>query len=117
MRILIAALALIATPALAFDFDQNGVPYRLIDPPAKWLETPPKGRETVTFMAASRLKVFCTSMTGKAEDMGCAVPINGPLGSSCQVAVSEVLEPDLRQAVLNHELAHCRGWGADHPTD
>ena len=116
MRVVIALLAILAQPALAADFVlPDGSAFRSIDPPAKWLNTKPLGKEDVRLMSAKQLTEYCSNLLGYREDKGCAVPISGPLGHYCSISISEALPEAVRKIVLVHETAHCRGWGKDHP--
>lgn len=115
MRALLVTLMMLATPALGAELTIGGARLWLIDPPTKYLKMPAKGRETVTHLPQDRLTAYCSHRTGKFEDKACASVISGPLGHTCMVTILEGMSPEAEALTLQHEIAHCRGWPADHP--
>lgn len=88
-------------------------PFLPIDPPAKWANAPYKGRIIITFPDPETTAEYCTQDAGKREEMGCAFRTE----YICSVFVANNLGGAVRDLVVRHEEAHCRGWPRDHPVD
>lgn len=121
-KLLVLVLALTAPSfALAAPYqDQHGVWWDLPLPPAHYFDREPLGNPEVRFLPEGEIMSICRQANGKAENFGCAFPpaFRTPgLEQNCPVYVSEDLPKILRDAVHFHEVAHCFGWGADHPQD
>jgi hypothetical protein len=97
-----------------FRFKQDGKDYVILVPPQKWLDVPPRGRTIIKRFPAAKVNSLCSKyLGGQAEGNGCALVMDG----GCIVTINEDLPQSLYEIVLLHELAHCAGWPADHPTD
>lgn len=112
-KILTLVLALLAPSlALAEPFkDQRGNWWDLPMPPAHYFERGLISRPEIHYMSEDEISEICTDAVGKAEPFGCTFPNY----DQCDVYISQDLPAKFRKAVERHELAHCHGWGADHP--
>ena len=67
---------------------------------------------------ANDLTRMCSLLAGKIEILGCAFfPYPGMYPDLCWVLYNEDVPDDVRDILIEHEKAHCRGWPADHPMD
>ena len=110
---LILAL-LVPSIALAEPFkDQRGNWWDLPMPPDRYFDRPYTGIIDIVPEPANEIAAFCTAAMGKAEGHACTFVAP----TRCTIYVSQDLPKKFRKAVERHELAHCRGWPADHPQD
>lgn len=107
---------LLTCPALAGTYkDVDGVYWTLVDPPAHWLDQPLPS-DTRVFKLPRDLAFRSCELAGAPPNQhGCAEVIVGL--DACYVWVVDDLPVPFMEAVINHELAHCRGWPQSHPTD
>lgn len=91
---------------------KDGTITTTIDPPARFLKEPLPGH--LFMQPEAKLIETCSNMVKKFEDWGCSRIIGK---GYCQVFINSDLPENIRQSVFRHELAHCNGWPADHPTD
>lgn len=114
MRTLAAALILLATATTASGDsfrDKDGSYWTGFDIPARYLDAPYTGELRMHVLPRKEIHEVCERLTGKAAQFGCADvwPI------ACDVYVANDMPGKLHDHVVKHELAHCRGWPADHP--
>ncbi len=116
MRALIAALVLlVAAPAEgAAVKDQRGKYWEVTQPPPRWFNEPLLGEVVIFYKTQEYVTGMCSGIVGKFEDFGCAAIYPG---WQCQIYLSEELPDETIAAIQRHELAHCHGWPADHPTE
>ena len=85
----------------------------LIAPPARYLDQPYSGKVDMRIIPPAAVENVCTDGTGRFENVACTQPME----TYCLILIADNLSPELTEAVKIHELAHCSGWGADHPLD
>lgn len=126
MRLGITLLAAMIAPSIAYATtlpDKDGMRWTIIDPPAKYLREIPRlnalklpdyGSSVELYeMPQAELKDMCSFWAAKSEQLGCSFPQADP----CQVYVNSDVPLLYRQRIIQHEVAHCMGWPADHPVD
>ena len=115
MRTLLAVLILLLpSVATAAEFTlPDGSRVQTIDPPAKWLNAPYSGTIDIAEKSPDHVIKACSASLGRFEEFGCAwiTP------HFCAILIADNMPPALRENILAHELAHCRGWGPDHSMD
>lgn len=86
-------------------------------PPAHWLMTRSPDQEVnIHRKPEAEVGPICSTAVGKAEPFGCSL-IYPLADGACDIYVSSDLPERSRRIVELHELAHCNGWPADHPTE
>lgn len=114
--LLSAALVLLAPVSDAANASELTT-IRVIEPPRQYRSGPPvHGTVTVTYEPSmTRIKTeLCPSFRlSVGYLLGC---VNIQTGRGCAITLWSGLHraPTLRNAVEQHERAHCRGWSADH---
>jgi hypothetical protein len=104
------SLALLATASVAQAHDETaclGLP--TCQPPAKYASGPFLQKPIIRIVSARDLQSICQYAIGAQGDtiLGCAEMT----GTTCLVRIAkEVRQAGLYETVVNHELAHCRGW-------
>ena len=96
-----------------FVFPKNGILYEMPMPHDQWFEKPLIGPVKITKGEAKFVEDYCSQVTGKFEDIGCAAIST----NVCFILINQTLPSRVYDAVLRHETAHCHGWPAEHPTD
>ena len=102
----------VATPSVT-DIDPNGTfisELRVLAPPERYAAA---GQA----MHDAGLIVYREVTFADAQLVcgGSSACIRFRLDGTCLVTLSNHHEPDFRQALIDHERAHCAGWPADHP--
>jgi hypothetical protein len=110
--LLVSAQALAATEPYTFEW--QGREYTAIVPPPHWEDRPPLGPIVINKLRGDVLESVCSNFMGFEEGMGCMVWSEG---ESCHVYVNRDMPELTRGIITYHEVAHCHGWPADHPTD
>lgn len=87
-------------------------PAAIQQPPAKWANRPPVKTKVVY---ADDALIACKAFWPKAhlpiDTRACAVTTRKP----CLIILQSGMPPDLEDAVLKHEIGHCKGWPPGHP--
>tara|TARA_R110000868_G_C10824659_1_gene758881 strand:- start:75 stop:428 length:354 start_codon:yes stop_codon:yes gene_type:complete len=117
MKHIIAAtcgLLMACSTASAADFaDKDGIWWELIMPAPYWSQRPPLAEIKVIYIPRPATAQWCEQATGKPEQFGCM----DFRGKYCVVVITDDMPEPFRIAVLEHEVAHCRGWPGTHPLD
>lgn len=114
--LLLVGLGVTGAAAIAAAADSGTI--RVTEPPRQFRSGPSVyGPITVTYEPSmGRMKtVLCPSFRFSTGILfGCA---NIETGRGCAVTLWAGLKraPALRAAIEAHEIAHCRGWGPEHP--
>lgn len=82
-------------------------------PPAYWFDRPLLWEVEIVYLSRPVVADACYDATGLADQFGCMNVVSG----ICIVVVADDLPEPFKDAVTHHELGHCHGWPADHPTD
>ena len=111
------ALPLLAG-APASGFSQQVDQYRLVMPPARYTSGPylypvkihrlPNGR-----MLSVCVNVIPTKGGYAAPELGCSKV--GPVNCDIYLPQKRTIPKLLADHIVQHELAHCRGWPGNHP--
>lgn len=90
--------------------DLDGTWWDQVDPPAHFRSgtylAPPK----IRFLPREKTFEVCLAAT-RITTLGCAEIY----ADACRVTIADDLPPTFLKAVVEHELAHCRGWPGNHP--
>tara|TARA_R110002126_G_scaffold176360_1_gene324993 strand:+ start:805 stop:1185 length:381 start_codon:yes stop_codon:yes gene_type:complete len=111
--IAIAALLVLSAPSGATSFAMKGnMTYTFIDPDPAWFDHLRPPQLEINIGDAKYIGAICATLLGYPE-VAC-VQFDAV---NCRVYVDRDFFPQeaIRAAIL-HEVAHCHGWGADHPT-
>lgn len=96
-----------------FAFDYNGW-QQVIMPPDHWFDRPLIAPVSIFPVDAETTVSDCGFLGVKFETLACASVIDGYY---CRITINQELPANAYAAVLRHEMAHCHGWSANHPTD
>jgi hypothetical protein len=120
MRRLLALVVVLLAPGLAVAAnyppaqDQRGERWIITKPPARYLSGTYEGELTFVYRSEPHIRDMCAAGGLGAEPFGCAF-VDGDY--YCDVYISSDLPEPMRTYVREHEMAHCRGWPADHPEE
>jgi len=86
-------------------------PAGIQQPPAKWAKRP----DVPYKVQYGDVKALCKNIIGMKPMvlLGCTTPPKGK--TACLINLQSGMPPDLEDAVLKHEIGHCKGWPPDHP--
>ena len=118
MRLIPALLTcLIASHATAVEYDQWGI----MRPPERYLRMPMYKVPKITLVPQETLQVVCQPEMKRGSPVpfepmiyhGCAINYR----TYCDILIDETIadDPVRMHSLLDHELAHCKGWPGDHP--
>lgn len=115
MRTLFAGLIVLASATVALGDtvrlpDKDGSWWEGVIPPARYIG-PYTGELRMHALPRAEAQAICEQKTGKAGQFGCV----DLWPRACDVYIVDDLPKALRAYIESHELAHCRGWPADHP--
>lgn len=108
MRFLLAIAVLLefGSQSLAYD----AAHYQILTPPARYATGPTKYPVHLNYTAGKELRAVC-----QMNSFVYACSTLNSQSSTCEIYLRDFYAPDLLALVMAHEMAHCRGWGADHP--
>ena len=115
MKRALLSLCLVVLPTAAFASGFNlpdGSQFFVIDPPIRYVNQY-DGPLDLQLVSQAEVIRICSEAVGKYVEAACA----WPSAAGCKIVIADSLPEDLGNAVLQHEYAHCAGWGADHPLD
>src|SRR6185503_18746319 len=112
IRRILVSLAFLATASAVQAHDGTaclGLP--TCQPPSKYTSGPFLQRPIIRIVSGRALQSICANGVGASGDtiVGCAEMT----GTTCVIRIAKEARQagaSLYNAVLNHELAHCRGW-------
>ena len=73
-----------------------------------------QGEVIVYWLTKHQVAHRCEELTGHAVPLGCATVWGDEL---CEIYMIEDFPEYANRVIMEHELAHCNGWGADHWED
>lgn len=119
MKILAILIALLFPHAAAADvFVVDGREWMTLEIPQKWRDAPLTKRYSVVEYPADRVREICTRAVGYEERFACVFVYEATesgMPERCSIYIAAGLPPAMYDDALEHELAHCKGWPADHP--
>lgn len=117
--LLSAVVLLLASPASSEELiswrvkDAQGVLWDMTMPPLKYDHIDFDGTISVVFEDPGTLHKIC-AQANASETLGCSSLYSA---GYCVIWMSKGL-PDMTQKMLRlHEMAHCKGWPGDHPSE
>jgi hypothetical protein len=93
--------------------DDKGDRWTIAKPPLIYLTRQYKGELIVYWWTKKEVADICEGLTGLAEQFACVTV----WAARCEIYMIKDFPEYANRALMEHELAHCNGWGADHWED